>query len=261
MEPWTSGIQKTARNSDYVIALVTGLIGLVILPVIMEYAIGAILDLTQGAGTFKAALSELGGVTAGTITSPAEVSKNAVALVALSQVLGEALALVPIIWLYHAMFQDDARRFKASWKRNVLLIIGGTVAVLAVSLLLSTLYSAAGIKTDAANEVLVEASLLRFPVIETVAVLVIAPFVEEFVFRKCLFGIIIEKFHWPHAIALVISSVAFAIVHAHDVYFFFYLALALIMGLTYDRSQRNLLVSTSVHVMNNLLSYLGLFLS
>ncbi|CCV64309.1 conserved hypothetical protein, abortive infection family protein [Alteracholeplasma palmae J233] len=102
-------------------------------------------------------------------------------------------------------------------------------------------------------------------VITLFSILVFGPFVEELIFRKSIFGLIKNE-----RTALIVSTLVFALIHittellTGDFSNFFvslisYSGGGVAFGYIYMKSNKNIWVSTAVHMIYNLLSVLLLF--
>lgn len=88
---------------------------------------------------------------------------------------------------------------------------------------------------------------------------IIAPLAEELVFRKCIFGLIDNK--W---IALAVSSLSFGLIHVVSGGDFIncipYVLCGISLGLIYIFSNKNIYISITTHALNNLISILLIML-
>ena len=96
-----------------------------------------------------------------------------------------------------------------------------------------------------------------------IAVVLIAPFVEEVIFRKLLMGTCEETFHFSPVIGIIVSSLVFSFIHVSDLeslkFIFQYLALAVPICVAYHISGNNIYVTTFLHIINNALSVIITF--
>lgn len=77
---------------------------------------------------------------------------------------------------------------------------------------------------------------------------IIAPILEEIVFRKILFGALYKRFNF--FIAAIISSLVFAAVHAEFVHLLIYTSMGLVFAFLYAHTKR-IIVPIAAHVMMN----------
>jgi membrane protease YdiL (CAAX protease family) len=98
---------------------------------------------------------------------------------------------------------------------------------------------------------------------------VLAPIVEEIVFRKGVYGIVgkisqnflnnrdmdPKKSHLiANIIAIAISSLIFGAIHAVDVYILIYAGLGVALGTVYYMSNKNVFAAICVHILYNSIS-------
>lgn len=90
-------------------------------------------------------------------------------------------------------------------------------------------------------------------------IVIIAPFLEEVVFRKVLFGALTNKL--PVGVAALFSSVVFAAIHFDFAYLLVYTGMGLVFCYFYYKTKR-LFVSFSIHaLMNGTALLLSVFLT
>lgn len=105
-----------------------------------------------------------------------------------------------------------------------------------------------------------------YSILMIISAVIIAPIFEELVFRKSIFGLIKNQ-NW----ALVISSVVFGLVHITNELLtgnfgvilttgIPYIVAGFVFGYVYKISRKNVLVTIMLHMANNLLSILMVFL-
>ncbi len=92
---------------------------------------------------------------------------------------------------------------------------------------------------------------------------VLAPFVEELVFRKAIFGLFgnVKNKIYP----ILASGFIFGIMHiminpSEYLQSIPYIAMGLVLGFTYYRSNENIYINVGIHMLNNLISYVSYLL-
>lgn len=85
---------------------------------------------------------------------------------------------------------------------------------------------------------------------------IMVPIVEEIIYRKVVFTFL-EK-HLKFKITIVVSALIFAFMHIQGDYIQMipYTAMGIVLGYVYYKSDRNVLVSSGVHMLNNLYSWI-----
>ena len=253
MEPFESGVKVSKLGKNYILGIVISLLGFIVLPVMIQFIIQLILTSANPDG-LALAIQQAKEIQAGTLTNYKDIATETVVLETLPTTLGEVIAMIPIIIIYFSTFKDDAIRYKKSWKRNLLITVIGSVLLIGVSLLFNLIYEKLNITGDSSNNILVQASIYHYPYLMIPAVIIMIPIFEEFVFRKCLFAIIIDKCKLNHWVAIIVATLVFALCHATNVYFFYYLPLCFCLAFTYDLSRRNIWVSGGIHLSNNIIA-------
>lgn len=179
----------------------------------------------------------------------------------LSQFLGSFIIAVAFIFIFKHELGRQFKRYKENLGRNIGYTFLWFFLLLAVTVAVSVLFEKLGISTDAENQAGIEAliySRLGYLIIVTTAVL--APFVEELIFRKLTFNILEKSFSIPSAIVVIISAGFFAVLHDYTILFFLYFPLALVLSASYSVHKNNIFVPMSVHFLNNIFSLIGVFL-
>ena len=168
-----------------------------------------------------------------------------------------SLSVIYIIILRKYLF-DDLKEFKIMKKLLLaILIIVGTIGVIKLSDALFTwiyksLNQGMGNNQNSVIEFIKENAFLMF-----LSSVIFAPFVEEVVFRKNIFSFF--KNDW---IGLLVSTLAFGLIHVLSsfdfIHIFPYLAAGLIFSLAYILSKRNVWVTITAHSIINLISFIVL---
>ncbi|WP_430176380.1 CPBP family intramembrane glutamic endopeptidase [Peribacillus simplex] len=156
------------------------------------------------------------------------------------------------------IFQSKIKIFKLVntilFKQNKLIsILIGTILTLIISLLLAYLRSFFPCVTNANSEGInarIDANILNI-----VTPLLLAPIIEEYIFRKWLPNVFQDILGRKKSI--VLSNIIFSILHL-DLYFFPYLANGLIYSLYYERT-RDIKVPIIMHISYNVMVFLATF--
>jgi len=176
----------------------------------------------------------------------------------ISYVLPIGLAIV----IFRKGLKKDLKNFFKKWWLSLSYIIGGVVAIIFISGMLTLIYQELGITGDASNQAIIEQAL-NSPLRYVVFLMVVfgAPIYEELIFRKFLVGFCEEKLKLNRWIAFLISAVLFALIHvisdpASYIFFFQYFGLSVIITLSYTLSNNNIFVPMGIHFIQNLMSFL-----
>lgn len=179
--------------------------------------------------------------------------------------LADGLGIILTIALLGKIFTNDAKAFINNWKRCLICIGCGILAIYLFGELFEFLQIKLGIEGSSENQEILEMSLNgggRLAMI--LSICIGAPIFEELVFRKFIYGYLSRtKLHIILNIAIV--AFIFAMIHClsenfltFTAYFFLanYLVLSLSLTLPYVLSKGNIYVSIAIHMFNNILSLL-----
>lgn len=170
------------------------------------------------------------------------------------------LLVIFIYFLRHDLV-NDFKEFKRNFAQNVAIILGAFAGMYILGVIVLNIYLALGITDDSANENIINL-LLASPGkwLMIVSVVILAPIVEEIIFRKLFIDTCETKLRLKPIYAILISTVLFAFIHVSDLeslkFIFQYMALALPICVAYHYSNNNIYVVTIIHIINNLLSVL-----
>ncbi|MDD4000135.1 MAG: CPBP family intramembrane metalloprotease [Bacilli bacterium] len=170
----------------------------------------------------------------------------------ISQFAGEfILAIIMIIFLRKDL-ANSWLEFKSNWKSNLLTIIFGFVIIYLLNYAMVLIYDLLGVSGTSENQETIISSLeSSTAILMVLTVMLLAPFVEEILFRKLLYGVIEVKFRLKPIFAVIISAIIFSALHAVDIFFFQYFTMALVLCTTYALSKNNIYVPIGIHFLNN----------
>lgn len=150
----------------------------------------------------------------------------------------------------------DLKKFKEDFWHNIAGIIIGMMFILVLTVIITNVYKLLGIEGNSENQEQIvsgfqskHAYLLYFGVL-------LAPFVEEVIFRQFIFGVVEEKFKWPWWVSVIASAIIFAAIHDTGIFFFQYLLTSLVLCLSYAYFKKNIWVPIGIHFLNNALPLL-----
>ncbi|NLD26178.1 MAG: CPBP family intramembrane metalloprotease [Acholeplasmataceae bacterium] len=169
-----------------------------------------------------------------------------------SQFAGELILAVLIVAFFWKAIAEDFKLFIKDWKSNLLTVLFSLVIIVLSSLAMQELYNLFGISGSSENQEMIESALeSNTSILMLLTVLLLAPFIEEILFRKLLFGVVEEKIHLKPIFAIIISALFFSALHALDIFYFQYLPLALVLCVSYYLSKNNIFVPMLIHLINN----------
>lgn len=183
--------------------------------------------------------------------------------------------IVAFVFLGKSLFSDIKGFKKDTFKTG----LWGILFIYAGSIIGSIILAILGLVDDSSNEqaigqILSSAQSTLGIIIMAVVIVIMAPILEELVFRKSFFNICGND----NRKGLIISSLAFALMHVIDptveaivnlasggtyldivselAYVIIYFLMGCGLGLCYIKSKRNICSSIIAHMVNNLLSFL-----
>lgn len=205
--------------------------------------------------------------------------KNVAVGASLANLLTYILLLVAVVLINKKELIEDLNGFKNGGK-PYLRIFGGLGIFYVISLFTSTLVSNIEFYSNFANSVLgkhnvitstaqnqtdIEAMLSGGGLIMMIlAAGVIGPFCEEVVFRKAFFNLFKSK-----ELGILVSSLAFGMIHiissigtynltSMALMTFPYIAGGVALGIIYIKNDCNVITSTIVHMLTNIISIIGI---
>lgn len=159
--------------------------------------------------------------------------------------------IAPIfIFLYRKKIKSDLKEFKIKY----VIMASLTAIFLAISSsLISTLFEMLHIPME--NQSIIVDTMKKLPIATSFVLVVLAPIVEEFVFRYSIF-----TFTKNPRTAIIVSSILFAVVHGIGIATFIYFFMGACFGLLYYKTNKNIGVTILTHAINNALSVISILL-
>lgn len=191
-------------------------------------------------------------------------SDNYYAALSLIQLLYQ----VPLSFFFIFMLKDDLKNdfkvFKKEKLKNLIMILVGGLLCMVLTYVIASIYEAFGVTDESLNQETIDTSLgSSGGVFMAISVVVLAPFVEEMLFRKSFCDTLKYKFRVPDVVTIILSTLIFSLMHVTDIgsiiFIFQYIPLALVIVLSYYFS-KTIYVPLSIHFINNLLSVVIAFL-
>lgn len=184
------------------------------------------------------------------------------AVLNLSQFFGSlTMGIILFVFLGKSVWRD-LKRFKDDLWHNIWGILVGFVFVLVGQIVLSKIYVYFGIDGTSDNQAGILMALeADSKVFMYLSVVLLAPVVEELLFRKLLYGVVEETFRMPRIVSILASAVIFSLLHAMDIFFFQYFLMALILCGSYSLFKNNIVVPIGIHFLNNAIILFNLFVA
>ena len=193
------------------------------------------------------------------------------------QVVIYVIILVAAIIICGKIFLKDLKKFKGKYIGYAAMGFGLVYAGSFIGSRLLTLLQVTENKSDATNQEAINAMFSQGPAAILalfVVTVLIAPIVEEIVFRKCIFNLFKDK-----KMGLYVSTIAFGLLHVispltvvfvqcltHEadifdlylelMYIIPYSLMGLGMGIAYMKSNNNIIAPILTHTANNLISFI-----
>ena len=179
------------------------------------------------------------------------------------------LLLPGIIYFMKSDLSYDFTEFKSKKTEVIIPIIVGYAYVwvgnIVASFLSTYLSNLLGIQMgEAANQqAIISATSSSLGILMVISAVLIGPVIEELVFRKALFGLIKKD-----SIALLVSTLVFGLIHVVSepsitealINGSSYFIMGFVFGYIYIKSDRNIMIPIVVHIINNAVSILFIFL-
>ncbi len=170
------------------------------------------------------------------------------------------IAAIAFLLLDFKSYRRNLISFFKNFKARISDVIIGFATVFVVLYVVQMLMQIAGITGTSDNETVIR-SLFEPTLINSLMLFlllcVFTPFVEETIFRKVVYNFAEEKLNYKWAIA--ISGVIFGLMHVVTfgdwLQSFPYIALGLVFGYFYYRSQKNVFVTMGMHFLNNFVTF------
>lgn len=192
-----------------------------------------------------------------TLTDP-----NSLTAYMVAKFISDFAPIILSVIIFRKAFKNRFLEFKKNWINYILIIIIGFASIFLFNIIASIIYQALGIVGTSENQEIIDLALsLPIRPIVIFTVLVIAPVLEEIIFRKFLIKYL-KRFKWNSWIPYIISAFVFAAIHldgtVSDLVFLpVYLILSSFITIGYKFSNDNIYVAMGIHFLNNLLSLVG----
>ncbi len=177
-------------------------------------------------------------------------SSEALTLGSLIPIICMAVCAVIFIAMYRKRLVED---FKRLTKKQWGLLILAAIAVLGANMGISVLLQSMGVEMS--NQDALADSMTALLIPTAIMTAIIAPLIEELVFRYSLGSVIKNPI-----VFVIVSTIIFAALHATNAAIVVYLVLGLAFSLAYIKTDRNVVASIFLHFANNLIGTIGLVL-
>lgn len=240
---------KKLKNGDfYLLAFLVAFVLMFLLNIVIKSVVSGIYEISNPG--FTASMNNL--IVNGLYDKFTERNWN---VLNISQFVSQLILLIIMLIFLGKSIINNFEDFKKDWKYNILLIVLGFALLTIISAQLNLFYISLGITGSPENQDLLEYSMgASSGILMILSVAILAPLVEELLFRKLLYGVVEEKFKLSKIFAVLVSAVIFAALHAVDIFFFQYFVMAIFLCGSYVLSKNNIVVPIGIHFLNNLLA-------
>ena len=185
-------------------------------------------------------------------------------VLSLCSIVAQVVAYVFFICIVFAIcnktLKVEYNEFKTNLGKNLGMVLAFGGAIYLVDIIVSYAYALIGEAGTSMNQLMIYGALaspVKWPTI--ILTVLLAPIVEEIIYRKFMIGTLHLKLKLPIWTAGLISAVLFALIHVSSsldqlVYFPQYFALAMVLVAAYIYSGQNIYFSIGVHIFNNAVS-------
>lgn len=169
--------------------------------------------------------------------------------------------LLYVVWILKDSLKQQLHDFKKDIKKNLLYgCIIGVLFIYGVGFLGNIISALLGATTDSQNQVLITTMARAYPVMMFISTVILAPILEEIIFRGMIFGWLYEV---NPKLAHFISAFIFGFVHvmiammsgniSEFIQIFSYFFMGFALSYLYEK-RNNIYVPILAHTMNNLIS-------
>ena len=179
-----------------------------------------------------------------TANNNSEISNDMVTTI--GNIISFSIIFIIFISLYFKKIKYDAKKLT---RKNVLFVIIVAILMFVFNLIVTSVFMNLGVSMD--NQDSVNTMISNSQIIMSFLVAVAIPFIEEMVFRYSLSTIIKNK-----VVFVIVSSILFGVIHGIGIATVLYVVLGAIISIVYLKTDKNVIASSIVHIINNLLSLL-----
>ena len=179
-----------------------------------------------------------------TANNNSEISNDMVTTI--GNIISFSFIFIIFISLYFKKIKYDAKKLT---RKNVLFVIIVAILMFVFNLIVTSVFMNLGVSMD--NQDSVNTMISNSQIIMSFLVAVAIPFIEEMVFRYSLSTIIKNK-----VVFVIVSSILFGVIHGIGIATVLYVVLGAIISIVYLKTDKNVIASSIVHIINNLLSLL-----
>ena len=152
-----------------------------------------------------------------------------------------AIFLTLIIIYYNKLIQD----IKRINKKDITYIVISAVVLIVLNFIISNLFVSLNVEME--NQDTVVNLLNNYKLLTIISIVLFAPVTEEIVYRYSLSTLFKNK-----ALFIIISSVIFGAMHGLGIVTILYVLMGIILAFCYLKTDRNIISSIIIHILNNI---------
>ncbi len=163
-----------------------------------------------------------------------------------------SLAIIAAIFIaiYHKRIIEDIKRLT---KKDIIIILISSIVWIIINFIISNLMQ--NLNIDMNNQDAVNTALGNSKIFTMLTVVIFAPLVEEIVFRYSLSTIIKNNIMF-----IMVSSIIFGAFHALNIAMILYIAMGVVFSVIYLKTDKNIMASILVHLINNLIAVISMLM-
>lgn len=175
----------------------------------------------------------------------------------LYSVISTAIYLLIVIFLYRKELKEEILDFKENYKKylskNILIYLAGILLMGLTNIILTKITGS----SLSGNEAIIRERIVKYPIYTAISAVLLAPIVEELIFRKSLKNIFKFKY-----LFIIISGLIFGILHIQNfsdmneiLYSIAYIIMGLDFAYIYSRTN-NIFTTMTFHLCHNLVLFI-----
>jgi len=224
----------------------------IVFQILAVFVLGVVMGYMSAAALVESG-ADLSQMTPEAVTEfmQSQMTEDQILMAAMNVTFGMNFVLfIVFIIMYHKKLKEDAHNISP---KILKLILASTGIIFIANVILTRVMDLFGIVSDNQNMIM-NYLVVNSGLFSIANVILFAPVIEELTFRYSMGTLIKNK-----ALFIIISSIAFGLIHGFGLALILYILLGVLFGLLYLKVQKNVMASIIVHVLNNSLSLILTF--
>ena len=171
-------------------------------------------------------------------------------LESLSLVISNGVIALIFIILYHDRLKKDLKRIN---KRNIIFIIISAIVIISLNELIAYIFEL--LKIEMSNQNAINDYFINLKIPTITLIVLLAPFIEEIMFRYSL-----ETICKTDKSFIIISGLVFGFAHGIGIASLLYIFIGMCLSIIYIKNDKNIIAPMSVHFLNNLISVIEMLI-